>query len=357
MQQSGARILFLSGGSALRETSRLLKRHTQNSIHLVTPFDSGGSSARLREAFSMPSVGDLRNRLMALGDEEWPGNAAIFELVNYRFPPDRDAADNRRELDGIVSGEDARLAALPDAARATFLAAMRSFDASRPRDFDLRRAKVGNLALAGGYLQAERRLEPVIERFSELARVLGIVRPIVEADLQLVAELGNGTRVVGQHRITSRDEPIRSPIRKLWLADAAGEPREAAISDATRALIDSAELIVYPPGSFYTSVCANLLPGGVGAALLASDALKVLVPNTTPDPEQLGMRLEDSVAAIERLAGAGAVDAVLCDARKAGPFDPRGVERIDADLLDGEGAIDAERLVAALLDLCRSAAE
>ena len=44
------RILFFSGGTALRETSRKLVRHTRNSIHLVTPFDSGGSSAVIRQA-------------------------------------------------------------------------------------------------------------------------------------------------------------------------------------------------------------------------------------------------------------------------------------------------------------------
>ena len=46
----GPRILFFTGGSALRDLSIVLKRYTHNSIHLVTPFDSGGSSAALREA-------------------------------------------------------------------------------------------------------------------------------------------------------------------------------------------------------------------------------------------------------------------------------------------------------------------
>ena len=42
----GPRILFFSGGTALRGIARELKRFTWNSIHLVTPFDSGGSSAK-----------------------------------------------------------------------------------------------------------------------------------------------------------------------------------------------------------------------------------------------------------------------------------------------------------------------
>ena len=52
----GPSILFFSGGSALRQVSRA-QELSHNSIHLVTPFDSGGSSAKLRKAFDMPAIG------------------------------------------------------------------------------------------------------------------------------------------------------------------------------------------------------------------------------------------------------------------------------------------------------------
>ena len=56
-------IVFFSGGTALTETSRVLARYGLPAVHLITPFDSGGSSAVLRQAFNMPAVGDLRNRI------------------------------------------------------------------------------------------------------------------------------------------------------------------------------------------------------------------------------------------------------------------------------------------------------
>ena len=93
--EHGPKILFFSGGSALRSTARELKRLTHNSVHLMTPFDSGGSSARLREAFDMLAVGDVRNRLMALADEGARGSPEIFELFNtcllYTSPSPRDS--------------------------------------------------------------------------------------------------------------------------------------------------------------------------------------------------------------------------------------------------------------------------
>ena len=84
----GPRVLFFSGGTALTEISRALKYYTHNSIHLVTPFDSGGSSAKLRQAFDMPSIGDLRSRLMALADEAVTGYPEIYRLFGYRLPKD-----------------------------------------------------------------------------------------------------------------------------------------------------------------------------------------------------------------------------------------------------------------------------
>src|SRR5262245_50002106 len=100
----GPRILFLSGGSALRPLCRVLKQYTHNSEHLITAFDSGGSSAQLRRAFGMPAIGDLRNRIVALADESVRGNPQIYRLFCYRLPAATPAA-LRSELEALVSGE------------------------------------------------------------------------------------------------------------------------------------------------------------------------------------------------------------------------------------------------------------
>ena len=84
----GPRVLFFSGGTALRPTSRLLPKCTHNSMHLITPFDSGGSSAKIRAAFPVPAVGDLRNRMMALADTQLKGHPEVFRLFSMRLPTD-----------------------------------------------------------------------------------------------------------------------------------------------------------------------------------------------------------------------------------------------------------------------------
>jgi 2-phospho-L-lactate transferase/gluconeogenesis factor (CofD/UPF0052 family) len=49
-------------------------------------------------------------------------------------------------------------------------------------------------------------------------------------------------------------------------------------------------------GSFYTSLLANLLPAGVGAAISRAECPTLYIPNTGVDPEQRGLSVADAVA-------------------------------------------------------------
>jgi 2-phospho-L-lactate transferase/gluconeogenesis factor (CofD/UPF0052 family) len=137
-----------------------------------------------------------------------------------------------------------------------------------------------------------------------------------------------------------------------------------------RKLIQQADLICYPPGSFYTSLIANLLPEGVGAAIAACDSPKIYVPNLGHDPEQVGMTLEGSVGILLDYLRAGVpaecpnrdlLDFVLLDSKRGNYPESkslrevckRGVQVIDTRLISRESApyYDAGLLVAALLSL------
>jgi len=314
----GPKLLFFSGGTALRRASARLVNYTHNSVHVITPFDSGGSSAKLRLAFNMPAVGDIRNRLMALADQSLRGNPEIFALFAHRLPASLEqGADQdplRHILDHMVRGKDELVARIPDPMRKIVRNHLAMFQQSMPDDFDLRGASIGNLVLAGGYLANRRHLDPVIFMFSNLVQVRGTVRPVVNKNLHLAAELADGTLVVGQHRMTGKETAkLASPITRLYLSDETGRLVEQPIRDKMRTLIQSAELICYPMGSFHSSVLANLLPRGVGQAVAQATCPKIYVPSTGHDPECLGLSVADQV---ERLAGVLMNDAPgisLCD--------------------------------------------
>ena len=294
----GPRLLFFSGGSALNGVAQCLKRYTHNSVHLVTPFDSGGSSQGLRIAFDMPAIGDLRSRLMALADETVLGHPDVFRLFTHRFAKSANGADLQDELDSMIGGTHALTEAIEQPMRMLIQNQLGMFRAACPTSFDLRGASIGNLILAGGYLNQNQRLEPIIFLVSKLVGVQGTVRAVTDDNLHLGAELASGEIAIGQHLLTGKEHPeLTSPITDLFLNhDLGGKvPAESVFPDRNRTLVQSADLICFAPGSFYTSLLANLLPDGVGKAIASRTVPKVYVPSLGPDPETAGMTLADKV--------------------------------------------------------------
>ncbi|MEZ4426830.1 MAG: GAK system CofD-like protein [Nannocystaceae bacterium] len=368
----GPRILFFSGGTALRGASHALTRYTHHSIHLITPFDSGGSSAKLRDAFPMIAVGDLRNRLMALADTELYGQPEVYRLFGTRLPETEDDASLRARLTRLIADDDPLIHDVPRPLRTLIRSQLRIFAERMPPDFDLRGASIGNLILAGGYLSNDHDIDAVVFLFSKLVAVRGFVRPVVNANLHLAAELTSGRVIVGQHRLTSRAPPIPAPIRELRLSSTltAETPASASIDRRTRELITEAELVCFPIGSFYTSVLACLLPEGVGAAIADAGCPKVYIPNCGLDPELRGRSPVDAVAAllaqlrrdsgeatpVERL-----LNFVLVDSARGsyeGGLDIAGVEALGVSVLDvplvtddSAPLLSPQRLVEALLSL------
>ncbi len=338
----GPKILFFSGGSGPAALSRELINYTHNSIHLITPFDSGGSSAVLRRAFNMPAVGDLRNRMMALSDMSVRGNAEVRRLFAHRLPLDQEPWQLVERVEAMAQGRELMLRAIPDPLRKIVRNHLSYFLMAMPPDFDLAGASIGNLVLVGGYLNNGRHLDPVIFLFSKLAEVRGVVRPVVNRDLHLAARLADGRVILGQHRLTGRKSPpLTSPIVEIGLNQGLEEvrPATAEIRPKIRQLIAEAELICFPVGSFYTSLLASLLPSGVGEAVAANPCPKIFVPGTAPDPEVLAGGVAARVA--ELLAVLGATE---------GPSRPEGrvldYVLLDRDWRDYPGGLDQAALEA-----------
>ena len=234
-------------------------------------------------------------------------------------------------------------------------------------------ASIGNLILAGGYLNNHRRLDTIINLFSKLAGVRGTVKAIVNDNLHLAADLEDGSRIIGQHKLTGKEQPpITSPIKRLYLSSDAENltPARTILPRDHRRLIRSAELICYPPGSFYTSLIANLLPDGVGKAIANNNCPKVYIPNLGQDPEQIGMTMDSSIQTLLRYLSKNAgseyttaqlLNFVLYDSRceshlgqvSAELLYELGVQLFDTELVSTPDAAfyDPELIISALLSL------
>lgn len=301
----GPRLLFFSGGSALRGVSRELIHYTHNSCHIMTAVDSGGSSATLRQTFSMPSIGDIRARLMDLADQSVQGNPEMYRLFAYRFLNEAKQEPLLVELRSMAAGQHRLVSAIPDPLRKIVRHHLKIFLDRMPEDFDLQGASIGNLVLTAGYLDNGRHLDPVIFLFSKLVEARGTVRPVLNRYLHLGAILADGQVVVGQHLLTGKEvTPLGQKIAHLFLAQTPFPTNKGEVWPRIRAklseLILSAQLICYPMGSFYSSVIASLLPEGVTEAIQKNVCQKIYIPSMGKDPETFGLTLMDQIETLLR---------------------------------------------------------
>lgn len=96
-------------------------------------------------------------------------------------------------------------------------------------------------------------------------------------------------------------------ISRIWLEAENLEPAPGLL-----AAIERADVILFGPGSLFTSILPNLLIPGVAEAIRDSSALKVQVCNLMTQPgETDGFRASDHLRVLLRYLGEGAIDACV----------------------------------------------
>jgi uncharacterized cofD-like protein len=248
----GRRVVVVGGGTGLSTLLRGLKAYTENLTAVVTVFDDGGSSGRLRRELGILPPGDIRDCLVALAESE----PLMTELFEYRF--------QGGALDGHAFGN-------------LFIASLAGVTGD---------------------------LENAVRQTSKVLNIKGRVLPSAVEDVILVAEFTDGTVIEGESQITKAGRRIKQVSLKP--ADVAPAPE---VLDA----IADAELIVLGPGSLYTSVIPNLLVRGVADAVRANrSATRLYVCNVMTQPgETDGYTASDHVRALQRLVAADIVTHAL----------------------------------------------
>ena len=220
----GPAITVVGGGTGLSTLLRGMKYITNNCTAVVTSADDGGSSGRLRKELGIIPPGDLRNCLTALADRE----PLMERLMQYRFKGDSPLA-------GHCFGN-------------LFIAAM---------------------------AEAEGGMEEGLNATSQILKVRGRVIPSTLEDIQLQAEMSDGTIVSGESKIPE----VRKRIKKMLM-----KPANASASKGAVGAILKSDVLIFGPGSLYTSVIPNLLVEEIREAILKSDAVKIYVCNVMTQP-------------------------------------------------------------------------
>jgi uncharacterized cofD-like protein len=254
-RRRGLEVVALGGGTGLATLLRGLKHYTSNLSALVTVFDDGGSSGRLRRELGILPPGDIRHCLVALAEAE----PLMTQLFEYRF--------KGGALDGHAFGN-------------LFIASLTGV--------------TGDLELA-------------IKETSKVLNIRGRVLPATGHDVVLVAEFEDGRIIEGESNITA----ARGRIRRVFL-----HPGEVYPLPDVLEAIAQADLITIGPGSLYTSVIPNLLVKGIADAIREAQVPCVYICNVMTQPgETDGYTAADHVRAIHAHAGPGLFAYVLVNTR------------------------------------------
>ncbi|WP_456434181.1 2-phospho-L-lactate transferase CofD family protein [Thermosulfuriphilus sp.] len=272
------RLAFIGGGSGIASLGPALVRRRLYSYHLITAFDSGGSSGSLRRYLGVAPPGDLRNRLLALADREFPGVWPLVDLLDRRLPSDSIQAQEMYQglLEQILSFQGGEF----EIVRGLFSA----FE-TRARGFPLAGSCMGNLALVGGvYLFGSLRASGAL--LAGLLRTPAAFSLVTEELGDLVVRLPGQGLIVGQDRLT---KICLASLEEIFLVGPLGERIEPPLCPQAARFLSEADLIVIGPGSFFTSLVACFLVSGLKEALSSSCVPVVLVPGSPRDPERLGL--------------------------------------------------------------------
>ena len=220
----GPCITVIGGGTGLSVLLRGMKQITNNCAAVVTSADDGGSSGRLRQELGIIPPGDFRDCLVALADTE----PLMEKLMQYRFK-------GNNQLSGHNFGN-------------LFIAAMSDI--------------VGDM-------------ESGLKETSEILKVRGKVIPSTMEYVDLVAEMKDGRVIRGESNIPK----ACGIIDNIYMT-----PRYATATAGAIDAIANSDILIFGPGSLYTSVMPNLLVNEIKQTVLRSKAVKIYICNVMTQP-------------------------------------------------------------------------
>lgn len=291
----GLKIVTIGGGNGLSTLLSGLKKYVNGKSAddsrieklsaIVAVSDDGGSSGRLRDELQMLPPGDIRNCMVALGED----SLLLSRLFRHRF-------SGNGELGGHSFGN-------------LFLAALTE--------------------ITGDFGEA-------VRISSEILASKGTIYPATMEDVRLIAELESGEIVYGETNISK----VGRQIRRLRLEPEQCHPLPEAI-----AAIHEADVITVGPGSLFTSLLPPILVKGVTQAIAESSAIKIFICNLMTQPgETDGYSAREHLEKIKSYAPAIEFDYVLVNNRQITPMQAERYADEGAQQIGISGSISPETI-------------
>lgn len=217
------KVVVIGGGTGTFPVIQAFKHLEADISTIITVSDSGGSTGRIRDEFGFQPVGDLRQSLAALAENE--GQDWIRKILLYRF--EKGTGLKGHNLGNLI------LTALQDMTKDTTAA---------------------------------------LEIAEKIFRLEGSVIPATKDDVQLQINYEDGTSAVGEHILDQHaDQPKR--VKSVELV-----PEGRLNPLAVDALL-AADMVVIGPGDYFGSLMAVLVAKGLPDVMKQVKAPIVYVMN------------------------------------------------------------------------------
>jgi len=307
----GVNIVAFTGGTGFRDINMSLAKKTQNITRIVPVWDNGGSSKALRECFDIMPVGDIRHALMTQAHGEGRVGS-IVKLFNWRLSDSGNSEILLNELKSFVDYQHPLMKSLDHSLGNVIVNYLKHFYETLPCEdnnknpMDLRNGSIGNFVLVGSYLAHNKDINTAIYVFRQLCSIQGNVWPVsIDNELHLKADLADGSVLIGQSNTTNINREAdtaqsKQLIKKIsFCHDSPPDKKKGSLSAQANPMvldaIKAAEVIVFGPGSFFTSILPHLKIEGVVDALASVDATKIFIGNLLEDNECYGYTLEEVI--------------------------------------------------------------
>jgi len=244
------KIVVIGGGTGTTSVLEGLRGKFVKVAAVITVADTGGSSGRLRRELKIPPPGDIRNCLVALSDE----NSMSSKLLSYRF----------QEVDSCLDGHN-----------------------------------LGNIIISG-LTRLTGDFGDAVISLAHILDIEGEVMPFTTEDVTLCAEFDDGTVIEGEEDITNH----HGKIKRMFI-----KPDDAKPYIRSLERVSDADVLVFGPGSLFTSIIPPVLFTSVIDTVRRSKAKKVFVVNIMTEPgETDDFMASDHIKAFESIVGSGVID-------------------------------------------------
>ena len=277
----GPKIVVIGGGNGLNAVLRGLKTYTDNITAVVTVSDYGEGKTDSRKLLNTLPLDDIKESLIALASNE----EEMENLIKHKF--------TYGALKSLSFGD-------------IYLLAMQNLYSDFSKS---------------------------IEKSKNILNITGRVLPVTQDEIEICAELTDGTTIKGKNEIPEVLGEKICNIKRVYIS-----PSNCRVAAGVLEAIKEADAIVIGPGSLYTNVIPNLLVKGVSRAIKESKGFKIYVSNIMTEPGQTyNYSLSDHIRAIKRHIGEGIIDYCIYDTGEITPeyirrYNMQGSELVEQDI-------------------------